>query len=86
MRLTSTESFENFMITFIIFIVLILAIAVIKDETFERYERNCNGKIVKAKYVPSGKHRIRKNVILENDETMPFSDWMKCDFVLKHNN
>lgn len=85
MRLTSTESFENFIICFLIFVVIIISIAVIKDQTFERYEKNCNGKIVKAKYVPGGKRRINKNVILENDETMPYSEWIKCSLVVKHN-
>jgi len=77
--------FKFLTIVFFVFIFIIVGMSINKQRYYEKMQRNCNGRIVKAKYVPSGRKRFIKNIILENDEKMTFTEWSKCELVPKIN-
>lgn len=77
------NTYSFFMFALISFLLLLLAFSIAEQSKYEKYSKKCDGILLKAKYVPSGKSRIRRNVILEDDTLMPYAEWQKCEFVLK---
>lgn len=71
----------------IIFIISMFVLYANKYKDVDNFTRNCNGQLVKAKYVPAGRTRFSRFVILEDDSKMSYRKWMhECSLVYKNKN
>lgn len=71
----------------IIFIIAIFVFYANKYKDVDNFTRNCDGKLTKAKYVPAGRTRFNRFVILENGTKMSYRAWMQnCSIIYKNKN
>ena len=56
---------------------------IVSPNEYNQRVRLCNHRegVQVAKRIPAGKGRIYRDVILEDDTTMPYREWLQCEMV-----